>query len=74
MQERNMHEKVRVEGVASFAVCRWKRRIFVVQAISGNKVVQCETDYLILVKTSVKVGKRIEDVRRKRTKHVATFL
>ena len=74
MQEKKLHEKVRVEGEASSAVCRWKRRIFMVETISGNKVIQCETDYLILGKTSVKVGKRTEDVPRKRTRYVANFL
>ena len=71
MQERNMHENVRVERVTSSADGKEE---YSWQTNAGNKIIQGETDYVILGKTSLKLGKRTDDVPRNRTKHVAAFL
>jgi hypothetical protein len=74
MQEQNMHESFGVERVASSANIMQVGKKNIHDTVFLETSIQGETDYVILVKTSVKVGKRTDDVPGKRTKCSSIFI
>jgi hypothetical protein len=74
MQEQNMHESFCVERVASSTNILKVEKKNIHDTVFLETSIQGKTDYVILGKTSVKVGRRTDNVPGKRTKCSRTFV
>jgi hypothetical protein len=74
MQEQNMHESFCVERVASSKNILKVKKKNIHDTVFLETSFQGETDYVLLGETSVKVGRRTDDVPGKRTKCSRTFV